>query len=79
MFDNQTFSSSYYCIINFFYNFAHQNSQDLVIRGRGSREAEREEKAQRMQMKSADGAESAPSKATICGILRVVCVNDINN
>ena len=38
MFDNQTFSSSYYCIINFFYNFAHQNSQDLVIRGRGGRE-----------------------------------------
>lgn len=78
MFDNQTFSSSYYCIINFFYNFAHQNSQDLVIRGRGSREnrgsrvtkdgreAEREEKAQRMQIKSADGAESAPSKPNIC-------------
>lgn len=28
--------------------------------------AEREEKAQRMQIKSADGTESAPSKPTIC-------------
>ena len=75
MFDNQTFSSSYYCIINFFYNFAHQNSQDLVIRDRGGREraevAERQRgrrvrERQRMQIKSADGAESAPSKPTIC-------------
>lgn len=49
MFDNQTFSSSYYCIINFFYNFAHQNSQDLVIRGRGEERQKRKQRKQREQ------------------------------